>query len=106
MLLTTLFAAASLQAAGMDPLMHNDLHVSAPSGEYTVSFHEDGSYTTDVGISGTWEVVDGEICTTRATGEHACQPDVDQDLGTGDSWTGVNAAGETVTFTLVARDGH
>lgn len=103
MLLTTILATLTLQTSGMDALLQYDLHVASPSGEYTVTFNGDGTYTSNVGIEGTWEVVEGELCTTRSTGEHACQPLADAPAEAGASWTGTNTAGETVTFTLVER---
>lgn len=102
-MLLSMIAALFLQATGMQPLFDNGLQVSSGDVTYVVLFEEDGSYTTDVGIEGTWEIVDGELCTTRTTGEHNCQPMMVDGLETGASWTGENSAGETVTFTLVAR---
>ena len=103
MFLTAIIAAATLQSSGMDALLQYDLHVASPAGEYTVSFHEDGTYTSNAGIEGTWEVVDGELCTTRSTGEHACEALMDVPAEAGTSWTGTNTAGQEVTFTLVER---
>ena len=106
MFLTAIIAAATLQSSGMDALPAYDLQVTAPSVEYTASFHEDGTYSSDVGIHGTWEVIDGELCTTRSTGEHACEALMDVPAEAGTSWTGTNTAGEEVTFTLVERHDH
>lgn len=103
MFLTAIAAAAALQASGMDALLQYDLQVTSPSGEYVVSFSEDGTYTSNVGIEGTWEVVDGELCTTRSTGEHACEALMDVPAEAGTSWTGTNTAGQEVTFTLIER---
>lgn len=100
----SMIAALFLQATGMEPLFNNGLQVSSDTVTYVVFFEQDGSYSSTVGISGTWEITDGELCTTRATGEHNCQPMMLDGLETGSSWTGENAAGETVTFTLVPRD--
>lgn len=100
----SILAALLLQASGMQPLFDYGLQVSAGEVTYVVFFEADGSYATNVGIHGTWEIVDGELCTTRSTGEHNCQPLMMDGLETGASWTGENAAGETVTFTLVARE--
>tara|TARA_R110002072_G_scaffold84304_3_gene191082 strand:+ start:596 stop:907 length:312 start_codon:yes stop_codon:yes gene_type:complete len=103
-MILSMIAALLLQASGMEPLFSNGLQVSAGDTTYVVFFEEDGSYSTTVGIAGTWEVVDGELCTTRTTGEHNCQPIMTDGLETGATWTGENAAGETVTFTLVPRE--
>lgn len=100
----SILAALVLQASGMQPLFDNGLQVSSDAVTYVVFFEEDGSYTTTVGIRGTWEIVDGELCTTRSTGEHNCQPMMTEGLETGASWTGENATGETVTFTLVPKE--
>ncbi|MEE2566764.1 hypothetical protein [Hyphobacterium marinum] len=100
----SILAALLLQASGMQPLFDHGLQVSSDSVTYVVFFEEDGRYSTSVGIHGTWEIVDGELCTTRSTGEHNCQPLMMDGLETGSSWTGENAAGETVTFTLVPRE--
>ncbi|MEE2526606.1 hypothetical protein V0U79_09525 [Hyphobacterium sp. HN65] len=101
-MISHLFAAVLLQAA-TDPLIENALQVSGPEGEYVVYFEADGSYSTNVGISGNWHMEGDQFCVARATGEANCQPLMD-DLSVGDSWTGQNANGDDVTFTLVARD--
>jgi len=106
MTLTSLLASAALSLfalqSNIDTLVANALEISSPAGTYTTYFEADGTYTTNVGISGTWEAQDGELCVSRATGEHNCQPLMDH-LHVGDSWEGQNAAGDTVTVTVVAR---
>ncbi|MHA6289565.1 hypothetical protein [Maricaulis sp. CAU 1757] len=103
MIITTL-AAFILAQVSTDVLTENALEISGPAGSYTTYFETDGTYTTSIGISGTWEVVDGEICVVRSTGEAGCVP-MREDAELGDSWDGVNAAtGITVTYTIVARD--
>ncbi|MGP1274167.1 MAG: hypothetical protein ACQRW7_01965 [Caulobacterales bacterium] len=101
--------AASLALTGADDhgasveaLVENALRVESPSVTYTVRLNADGTYSSDVGISGTWEVQGDELCTSRSTGETNCQP-IQEGLGLGDSWQGENTAGETVTFTIVPR---
>jgi hypothetical protein len=96
-------AAALLLQSATDPLVDNALHVSGPEGEYVVFFSEDGTYTTNVGIAGHWHVDGEQFCVERDSGEANCQP-LTPDLEIGDSWTGQNANGDDVTFTLVARD--
>ncbi len=103
MTLTTILAALAVQAGPMDALVENALQISAGDVTYHTYFESDGSYTTDIGISGTWEIVDGEICVVRSTGESGCQP-LQEGVSLGDSWTGINAAtGDTVTYTIVPR---
>lgn len=101
-MISHLFAAILLQAA-TDPLIENALQVSGPEGEYVVYFEADGSYSTNVGISGDWHTDGDQFCVERATGEANCQP-LMANLSVGDSWTGQNANGDDVTFTLIARD--
>ncbi|MCC5980405.1 MAG: hypothetical protein JJU26_01670 [Oceanicaulis sp.] len=101
--------AASLALAGaddhtsVDALIEHALRVEGGGVTYTVILDADGTYSSDVGISGTWEVQGDELCTSRATGETNCQP-IQEGLALGDSWEGENAAGETVTFTIVPRE--
>jgi len=106
MTLTSLLASAALSLfaldANIDALVANALEISSPAGSYITYFEADGTYTTNVGISGTWEANGDQLCVSRATGEHNCQPLMDN-LSVGDSWEGQNAAGDTVTVTVVAR---
>jgi hypothetical protein len=104
MLLTTIATALILQASPAEMLVENALQVSTAQGSYTTYFNADGTYTTDVGIEGTWEVQGDEVCVERSTGEQGCAP-IQENLEVGASWEGENAAtGETVTYTIVARD--
>jgi len=99
---TLALAGADDHGGSVDALVEHALRVESASVTYTVMLNADGTYTSDVGISGTWEVEGDELCTSRSTGETNCQP-VQSGLGLGDSWQGENAAGETVTFTIVPR---
>ncbi|WP_323761061.1 hypothetical protein [Maricaulis sp.] len=103
MLISSILLAAALQASPVDTLVANALEVSSPSGSYITYFEADGTYTTNVGISGTWWVDGAELCVQRSTGESGCAPlGESQEVGT--SWTGQNAAtGETVTYTIIPR---
>ena len=104
MILTTLAMSAALLQADASALLENALQVSSSQGSYVTYFNADGTYTTNVGISGTWEIRGAEICVVRSTGESGCAP-LQDDVSLGDSWEGTNAAtGETVTYTIVARD--
>lgn len=96
-------AALLLQGMATDALVENALQVSGPEGEYTVFFETDGTYTTNVGIAGNWHVDGDRFCVERESGAANCQP-LMADLAVGDSWTGQNANGDDVTFTLVARE--
>jgi hypothetical protein len=107
MTLTTLMASAALSFmihdSAMDTLIANAVQVQAGDVTYTTFFEANGSYTTDVGIAGTWHVDGDQLCIQRSTGEGGCQP-LQTGLNVGDSWSGINAAtGATVTYTIVTR---
>tara|TARA_R110002126_G_scaffold52187_4_gene142194 strand:+ start:3095 stop:3406 length:312 start_codon:yes stop_codon:yes gene_type:complete len=103
MTLTMIAAAFALLSTPAETLVENALHIQAGEMAYNTFFEADGTYTTDIGITGTWTLVDGEMCVVRSTGESGCQPVADT-LAVGDSWTGTNpATGATVTYTVVAR---
>jgi len=103
MTLTMIAAAFALLSTPAETLVENALQIQAGEMTYTTFFDADGSYTTDIGITGTWTLVDGEMCVVRSTGESGCQPVADA-LALGDSWSGTNpATGMTVTYTVVAR---
>ncbi len=107
-MLTMLAASLALvsvddHGASVDALLEHALRVEGGGVIYTVMLEADGTYSSDVGISGTWEVQGDELCTSRATGETNCQP-IQEGLELGDSWEGENTAGETVTFTIVPRE--
>lgn len=97
-------AALALQAAPADMLVENALQVSTAQGSYITYFNADGTYTSNIGIEGTWEIRGNEVCVERSTGEHGCAP-IQENLELGASWEGENAAtGETVTYTIVPRE--
>lgn len=103
MTLTMIAAAFALLSTPAETLVENALQIHAGEVTYTTFFEADGTYTTDVGITGTWTLTDGSMCVVRSTGESGCQPVADT-LALGDSWEGVNpATGATVTYTVVAR---
>lgn len=106
-MLTMLAASLALvsaddHAGSIEALVEHALRVDGGGMTYTVMLNEDGTYSSDVGISGTWHVDGSQLCTSRASGESNCQP-IQEGLGLGDSWEGENTAGETVTFTIVPR---
>lgn len=102
-MITMMLAALALMSTPAETLVDNALQIQAGEITYTTFFEADGTYTTDVGISGTWSISDGQMCVVRSTGESGCQP-VAESLAVGDSWTGVNpATGATVTYTVIAR---
>jgi len=104
MILTTLAMSAAMLQADVNALIENALQISSSQGNYVTYFNADGTYTTNIGISGTWEIRGAEICVVRTTGESGCAP-LQDGVSLGDSWEGTNAAtGETVTYTIVARD--
>jgi hypothetical protein len=105
-MLSTILASFMLASASpaADALTENALQVDTGSVTYIVFFDADGTYTTSVGSGGTWEInEDGEFCVSSAAGNDNCQPLMDG-LSVGDSWDGENAAGDPVTFTLIARE--
>jgi hypothetical protein len=108
MTLTTLLATAALSFASFDSgvsgLIDNAIQVDTAAGSYITYFNLDGTYTTTVGITGTWHIEGDQLCIQRSTGEGGCQP-LQANLALGDTWTGTNSAtNETVTYTIVARD--
>lgn len=105
-MLSTILASFMLATANpaVDALTENALQVDTGSVTYIVFFDADGAYTTSMGSGGTWEINDaGEFCVSSAAGNANCQPLMDG-LSVGDSWDGENAAGDPVTFTLIARE--
>lgn len=105
-MLSTMLAAFMLATANpaADALTQNALQVDTGTVTYIVFFEADGRYTTSIGSGGTWEInEDGEFCVSSAAGDANCQP-LMEDVAVGDSWAGENAAGEPVTFTLIARE--
>ncbi|KAA5803356.1 hypothetical protein F1654_05985 [Alkalicaulis satelles] len=105
-MLSTVLASIMLSSANpaVDALTEHALQVDTGALTYIVFFEADGAYTTSIGAGGTWEINDdGEFCVSSATGDANCQP-LMEDLSLGDSWEGENAAGEPVTFTLIARE--
>ena len=104
MLISSIILAATLQASPVQPLLDNALEVSSDAGSYITYFNADGTYTTNVGISGTWHVEGDELCVVRATGEAGCAP-IEPGLSLGSTWTAPNAAtGAMVTYIIIARD--
>lgn len=83
----------------LDEVKTNGLTVTSASVTYTVTLSDDGSYTTDVGIEGTWEQDGDDLCFTRTTGESNCQ-ELPEGKVSGDSWDAENAAGEAVTVSI------
>lgn len=63
---------------------------------YTVMFKDDGSYTTDAGVMGTWALQGAKLCVKRSTGEASCV-DAKLDAKPGDTWKSMDAAGRPVT---------
>lgn len=73
-MIMTIAAAVLLQASAADTLVENALHISTSQGEYTTYFNADGTYSTSIGISGSWWLEGSELCVQRSTGEGGCQP--------------------------------
>jgi len=85
-------AALAEQPAG---LQHPWKITRANGSSYTVTFKQDGSYTTDVGVQGTWKVEGMKLCVKRTTGESNCL-DAKLDAKPGDTWKSQDAAGNAV----------
>lgn len=105
-MLSTMLAAAMLASANpaAEALTQNALQVDTGTVTYIVYFEADGTYATSMGSGGTWEINEGgEFCVSSTAGNANCQPLMDN-VAVGDTWQGENAAGEPVTFTLIARE--
>ena len=80
-------------------IIDNTYVVAGAEGTIRVDFAEDGTYTSDAGISGTWTLEGQTVCVTRSTGESSCN-DVPEDVTVGSSWPSTNALGQDVTLTI------
>ena len=80
-------------------IIDNTYVVAGPDGTLRVDFAEDGTYTSDAGISGTWTLEGQTVCVTRSTGESNCN-DIPADVTVGSSWPSQNALGQDVTLTI------
>ena len=63
-----------------------------------VTLNDDGTYTSDKGVTGTWKIDGDSLCVKRDSGESNCMP-YSADAKPGDSWQSENANGEPVTIT-------
>jgi hypothetical protein len=105
-MLSTMLATVMLASANpaAEALTQNALQVDTGTVTYIVYFEADGTYATSMGSGGTWSINDaGEFCVASTAGNANCQP-LMEDVAVGDTWQGENAAGEPVTFTLIARE--
>lgn len=96
-------ASAQENADTLAAVLGAKLRVTSENGSYDVIFNEDGTYVGTNGISGSWELKEGEICVRRTTGEANCMP-FPAGKAVGDSWESQDATGAAVTFTIVAKD--
>jgi len=80
-------------------IIDNTYVVAGPDGTIRVDFAEDGTYTSDAEISGTWTLEGQTVCVTRSTGESSCN-DIPADVTVGSSWPSKNALGQDVTLTI------
>ncbi len=94
----TLLAGAAL-AALPSVLQHPWKVTRADGSSFMVTFMEDGSYTTDVGVHGVWKLSGDQLCVTRSTGESNCI-EAKADAHPGDTWKSQDAAGAAVTVEL------
>ncbi|TNE60191.1 MAG: hypothetical protein EP340_00375 [Alphaproteobacteria bacterium] len=95
----SVFFATPAFAGTLDEVIANGMTIETADVTYTVTMSEDGSYTTDIGIEGTWEQNGDEVCFTRTTGESSCQV-LPEGKASGDSWEGETAAGDSATITI------
>jgi len=104
MFMISMTAALLLQASPVDVLVDNALEVSTSQGSYITYFNADGTYTTNIGVEGSWHVEGDNLCVQRSTGEGGCAP-MQPGLEAGASWQNENpTTGETVTYTIITRD--
>ncbi len=94
----TLFAGAAL-AALPNVLQHPWKVTRADGSSFMVTFMDDGSYTTDVGVRGVWKLNGDQLCVTRSTGESNCI-EAKADAHPGNTWKSQDAAGAAVTVEL------
>ena len=101
--LTIAFVAlfALLSGAALAAMTGSMLHpwkVTHEDGSsFVVTFKDDGTYSTDSGIKGTWKL---QLCVKRSTGEANCM-DAKLDAKPGDSWKSEDAAKKPSTITVL-----
>jgi hypothetical protein len=96
-LVVGLLAAAGAASAAMpSALQHPWKIIRSDGSSYVVTFTQDGAYTTNNGIHGTWKLEGGKLCVMRSTGEANCV-DAKTDAKPGDTWKAQDAAGHPVT---------
>lgn len=97
--------ASVVLAAGAfaNPVFHaNTLRVDYPDGSQIDWYlNEDGSFTTSVGLAGTYVEGEGKICITPADGEEVCSTYADETRSTGDVFTATGDDGTQFTVTIV-----
>jgi len=94
-----LVASAAL-AALSGPMQHPWKITHEDGSSFVVTFHDDGTYTTDGPIHGTWAMKGKQMCVTRSTGESNCM-DYKADAKPGDSYKSEDAAKKPVTITIL-----
>ena len=94
-----MFCGAASAADLPSSLQHTWKITRADGSTFSVSFHADGTYTTDTTIHGTWKIDGQSLCVTRSTGESNCN-EGNLDRKPGDSWKSEDAAGNPITVTL------
>lgn len=98
-------------AAAMDAIVGNVATVTYADGSQVAwQFAEDGSFTTDVGATGSWRTTDAALCITPdaedgSAGEEDCTPMSGEVHGVGDTWTMTGSDGEEFTVALTAGEG-
>jgi len=88
-----------------ESLLGNTVIVDAGGMVYKTYYSEDGTFESDLGaygmVTGTWEVVDGQLCTTSETGPQPGTQCRDTDAREiGEEWEVDNPMGP-MTATLV-----
>ncbi len=93
----TLIAGVTLAGAAvagpMDNVFGNTLMIVEDGAMSHWYINEDGTFTTDQGGSGTWELSGNNLCITLAGAEPSCGPIEERQIG--QKWTEDNGKGGT-----------
>lgn len=98
-------------AAAMAAIVGNVATVTYADGSAIAwQFAEDGTFTTDAGVSGTWRTTDAALCIAPnaedgSAGEEDCTAMSGEVHGVGDTWTMTGSDGEEFTVALTAGEG-
>ena len=91
------FGSGAALAALTGSMQHAWKVTHDDGSSFVVTYKDDGTYTTDSGIKGTWKL---QLCVKRSTGEANCM-DAKLDAKPGDTWKSEDAAKKPVTITVL-----